>query len=138
MLAGLRSAGRQPDADAQCEYPEYHSSADNLSLLRPESLAHSLVVLRRIVAVIEGNAVYRSRNPKGEPQLGRRGRYNAIGGQGAVSYDQMALLWVLNLSDGRHSLLDIAERAEVPFATISGAADALVAAELLDTVPFQC
>jgi aminopeptidase-like protein len=55
------------------EYPEYHSSADNLSLLRPESLAHSLAVLQRIVTVIEGDAVYRSRNPKGEPQLGRRG-----------------------------------------------------------------
>ena len=55
-----------------------------------------------------------------------------------LTTDQMALLWVLNLSDGGHSLLDIAERAEVPFATISGAADALVAAELLETVPFRC
>jgi aminopeptidase-like protein len=116
------------------EYPEYHSSADNLSLLRPESLAHSLAVLGRIVAVIEGNAVYRSRNPKGEPQLGRRGLYAAMGGQRAASYDQMALLWLLNLADGRHSLLDVAERAGVPFVTIRAAADALIAAELLEPV----
>jgi aminopeptidase-like protein len=120
------------------EYPEYHSSADNLSLLRPESLAHSLSVLRRIVAVIDGDAVYRSRNPKGEPQLGRRGLYAAMGGQRSVGYDQMALLWVLNLADGRHSLLDMAERAEVPFATIRAAVDALLAADLLEPIPFQC
>ena len=43
------------------------SPGDNLSLLRPESLAHSLHV-RRIVAVIEGDGVYRGRNPRGEPQ----------------------------------------------------------------------
>jgi aminopeptidase-like protein len=117
------------------EYPEYHSSADNLSLLRPESLSHSLSVLQRIVAVIEGDALYRSRNPKGEPQLGRRGLYGTMGGQQAVGYDQMALLWVLNLADGHHSLLDIAERAAVPFAAIRSAADALLAADLLELVP---
>jgi aminopeptidase-like protein len=116
------------------EYPEYHSSADNLSLLRPESLVHSLSVLRRIVDVIEGDAVYRSRNQKGEPQLGRRGLYANMGGQRGASYNQMALLWVLNLADGRHSLLDMAERAGIPFATIQAAADALLAAELLEPV----
>jgi aminopeptidase-like protein len=119
------------------EYPEYHSSADNLSLLRQESLAHSLGVLRRIVAVIEGDAVYRSRNPKGEPQLGRRGLYATMGGQRAASYDQMALLWVLNLADGRHSLLDMAERAEVPFATVRAAADALLGVDLLEPISAQ-
>jgi aminopeptidase-like protein len=69
------------------EYPEYHSSADNLSLLRSESLAHSLAVLRRVVSVIEGDGVYRNRNPKGEPQLGRRGLYATMGGHRAASYD---------------------------------------------------
>jgi aminopeptidase-like protein len=119
------------------EYPEYHSSADNLSLLNPESLAHSLAVLQRIVTVIEGDAIYRSRNPKGEPQLGRRGLYATMGGQREPSYDQMALLWVLNLADGHHSLLDIAERAGAPFARMRAAADALVAAELLKPIHFQ-
>jgi aminopeptidase-like protein len=116
------------------EYPEYHSSADSLSLLSPVSLAHSLAVLRRIVAVIEGDTVYRSRNPKGEPQLGRRGLYPEMGGQRAAGYDQIALLWVLNLADGHHSLLDMAERSGVPFATICAAANALVAAELLEPI----
>lgn len=116
------------------EYPEYHSSADNLSLLRPESLAHSLAVLQRIVTVIEGDVVYRSCNPKGEPQLGRRGLYATMGGQREANYDQMALLWVLNLADGHHSLLDMAERAELPFGSMRAAADAAIAAGLLEPI----
>ena len=116
------------------EYPEYHSSADNLFLLRPESLVHSLGVLRRIVEVIEGDATYRSRNPKGEPELGRRGLYSTIGGHRSTSLDRMALLWVLNLADGRHSLLDTAERAGLPFSSIRASADALIAAYLLELV----
>ena len=55
-------------------------------------------------------------------------------GQRAASYDQMALFWVLNLADGRHSLLDMADRAAVPFATVRAAADALGAAELLEPI----
>jgi len=116
------------------EYPEYHSSADNLSLLRPECLAHSLSVLRRIVAVIEGEALYRSCNSKGEPQLGRRGLYAAVGGQRTAGGDQMALLWVLNLADGEHSLLDMAERAGLSFPAIRAAADALVGVGLLEPI----
>lgn len=116
------------------EYPEYHTSADNLSLLRPASLAHSVAVLRQIVAIIEGNAVYRSLNPKGEPQLGRRGLYGATGGQRTANLEQLALLWVLNLADGEHSLLDVAERADLPFWTIRAAADLLARVDLLEPI----
>jgi aminopeptidase-like protein len=116
------------------EYPEYHSSADNLSLLRGESLAHSLAVLQRIVEVIEGDMTYRSRNAKGEPQLGRRGLWGSLGGLHSAGYDQMALLWVLNLADGEHSLLDTAERSGLPFSSIRAAADVLVNAQLLEPV----
>ena len=118
------------------EYPEYHSSADDLSLVRPESLAHSLSVLKRIVDVIEGNMTYRSRNQKGEPQLGRRGLYGTIGGQRVAPADQMAILWVLNLADGAHSLLDMAERSEQNFAVIHNAANALIDASLLEPVSY--
>ncbi len=116
------------------EYPENHTSADNLSLLSPASLAHSLAVLQRVVSIIEGNRVYRSLNPKGEPQLGRRGLSVATGGQHAAVSDQLALLWVLNLADGEHSLLDIAERAELPFWAIRAAADALAKRDLLEPI----
>ncbi len=112
-------------------YPEYHTSADNPGLLSEESLAQSLSALRRIVAAVEGDATYRNLSPKGEPQLGRRGLYRTLGGQTSVTDGQMALLWVLNLSDGRHSLLDIAERAGLPFGLMRSAADALLATDLL-------
>jgi aminopeptidase-like protein len=90
-------------------------------------------MLKRIVDVIEGNMLFRSRNPKGEPQLGRRGLYGTIGGQRATPADQMAILWVLNLADGTHSLLDMAERSGLSFTTIHKAANVLIDAELLDT-----
>jgi len=116
------------------KYPEYHTSADNPDLLSGSSLAHSAAILRQIIGVIEGNAITRNNSPKGEPQLGRRGLYRVLGGQSSVENAQMALLWVLNLSDGRHSLLDIAERAEMPFAAIRAAADSLCATDLLSLV----
>ncbi len=45
----------------------------------------------------------------------------------------MAMLWVLNLSDGEHSLLDVAERSGLPFDSVAGAADALHEAGLIKT-----
>jgi len=116
-------------------FPEYHTSADNLDFMRPESLVDSLETLKRIVEIIECDVTYRSLNPKGEPQLGRRGLYKPISGQKDANDDsQMALLWTLNLADGRHSLFEMAERSGLPFATIKTAADALRDKELLETV----
>jgi aminopeptidase-like protein len=94
--------------------------------MRPDRLADSLEKLKRIVGVIEGDVTCRSLSPKGEPQLGKRGLYRPIGGQKeAGGFDQMTLLWVLNLADGRHSLFDMAERSGLPFASIEAAAGAL-------------
>jgi len=107
------------------QFPEYHTSADNLDLVRPEHLSRSLRVLRAMEAVIEEDAQYRNTQPYGEPQLGRRGLYDATG------FDRMALLWVLNGSDGEASLLDIAERAGLPFDEVQKAARAAQAAGLL-------
>ena len=111
-------------------FPEYHTSADDLDLVRPERLAESLALLRTIVEVLERDNSFENCNPMCEPRLGARGLYPSVGGQDA-SLDQLALLWVLNLSDGRHTLLDIAERAQLPFATIRDAADALQRVKLL-------
>ena len=66
-----------------------------------------------------------------EPQLGKRGLYQHIGGHADSKKFQLALLWVLNLSDGQHSLLDIAERAGIEFALIAEAADTLIEKNLL-------
>jgi len=111
-------------------FPEYHTSADNLDFVTPDALAGSLAVLRRIVGLIERDGSWRNIAPYGEPQLGRRGLYPTLGG-GPAAYDQMTLLWVLNLADGRHSLLDMAERSGKPFDAIVAAAEAAAAAGLL-------
>jgi aminopeptidase-like protein len=114
-------------------YPEYHTSADNLDLVRPESLEDSLSLLYAVSRVLEHDRTYQSLNPKCEPQLGKRGLYGSVGGaQGQGTVDQMALLWVLNLADGRHSLLDVAERSGLAFEKIKAAADALLGVDLLE------
>jgi aminopeptidase-like protein len=112
-------------------FPEYHTSADNLEFIAPHSLADTLVTTLGILEVLEGDLVYRNVNPKCEPQLGRRGLYAALGGHGASRQVEIALLWVLNLSDGRHSLLEIAERSKLPFSLIRAGADVLARHDLL-------
>jgi aminopeptidase-like protein len=111
-------------------FPEYHTSADNLDFVQPSLLAESFAVALAIVSLLEGNVIYANQNPKCEPQLGKRGLYRKIGGvEGGV--DELALLWVLNQSDGTHSLLDIADRSGCAFGTIKRAADLLVDHQLL-------
>jgi aminopeptidase-like protein len=112
------------------QFPEYHTSADNLDFVRVESLEDSLTKALEIIEILEHDNLYINLNPKCEPQLGRRGLYNSKGGAAPPEL-QMAMLWVLNFSDGRHRLIDIAERAALPFTTIRAAASALHEAGLL-------
>ena len=117
------------------QYREYHTSADDLSLVTPEALAASLRICQDIVDVLGGNARYLNQNPKGEPQLGKRGLYRALGGELERQSRELAMLWVLNLSDGGHTLLDIAERAGLAFEHIRAAAAALAQHGLLKAAP---
>jgi aminopeptidase-like protein len=119
-------------------FPEYHTSADNLDFIRPLQLAGSLRVCAAILDVLENNRSYRNENPYCEPQLGRRGLFRSMGGEAggqATGEEMMARFWVLNLSDGDHSLLKIAERSGISFPMISEAADLLCRAGLLSLVP---
>lgn len=113
-------------------FPEYHTSGDNLDLVRPEALEDSLQTLLRIVQTIDQSPRYRNTQPLGEPQLGRRGLYDVIGGANDQKQFQLALLWVLNQSDGTHSLADIAVASGMPDDIVQQAADALVEKELLE------
>lgn len=115
-------------------YPAYHTSADDLDLIRPEHLGRSLHRLLEIVHVLEHDRTFQNLNPKCEPQLGSRGLYSTLGGGDEGRERQLALLWVLNQSDGTNSLLDIAERSGKPFRAILEAATALVEADLLKPV----
>ena len=115
-------------------YPEYHTSADNLDFVKPACLADSFAKCLTVLTVLEGNRTYVNLNPKGEPQLGKRGLYQTIGGQTDARQFELAMLWVLNLSDGAHSLLDIAVRSDYEFGLIRRAADALKQQALLKEV----
>jgi aminopeptidase-like protein len=114
-------------------FPEYHTSADNLEFIHPQQLAESLRVCASIVDVLERNRTYRNLNPYCEPQLGKRDLYRSTGGE-SIGAEIHARLWVLNLSDGENSLLDIAERSHIPFAEIANAADLLLQSGLLSVV----
>lgn len=100
------------------KFPEYHNSADNLGFVRAEYLEESYRMVVGVLEILENDAAFLNTMPKCEPQLGKRGLYSAIGGDKDAARKQMAMLWVLNLSDGTHSLLDIAERAGIPFHTL--------------------
>ncbi|HEU5069712.1 MAG TPA: DUF4910 domain-containing protein [Verrucomicrobiae bacterium] len=104
------------------EYPEYHTSADDLNLIAPLALGQSLGALLRCVFILESNQTFRNLFPKGEPQLGRRGLYASLGGMKNVPQLQMAMLWALNFSDGSHDLLRIAERSGLSFQVVHAAA----------------
>jgi aminopeptidase-like protein len=129
------------------EFPEYHTSADNLDFIQEAALQDSLDKLKQVVELVEwGDLKYYNKNPFGEPQLGKRGLYKLVGGEGARSalgseqrttsgYDQMTLLWVLNLAYDGRTLYDIAARAKLPFEAVLNAAQALYNADLLEGPP---
>jgi aminopeptidase-like protein len=100
------------------EFPQYHTSSDNLDFVRPHALAGSLAVYFLVVFILEKKTPDLNTSPKCEPQLGKRGLYRTLGGLPDAGQRELAMLWVLNMSDGGHSLLDIAERACLPFDTI--------------------
>ena len=112
-------------------YPEYHTDADDLDFILPDQLERSLAAYRAVVDELEAREVYRNLNPKCEPRLGKHGLYRAIGGDDSGRERELALLWVLNLSDGEHDLATIAELSGLSATLVRRAADALLAAGLL-------
>ena len=116
------------------EFPEYHTSADNLDFISANNLCDSLEFLLKVISVVEGNKKWINLNPKGEPQLGKRGLYKTIGGQRLQKNYQMALLWILNLSDGSYSLLDIAIKSGIEFEVLIQATNELFQCGLLKEV----
>jgi aminopeptidase-like protein len=112
-------------------FAEYHTSADNLEFVHADKLGEALAVSLDILSVLENNSTFVNLNPKCEPQLGKRGLYRMVGGTADAGVGEMAMLWVLNQSDGKNSLLDIAERAGMSFEAIRKAAEALEGHKLL-------
>ena len=113
------------------EFSEYHTSADNLDFVRPEYLADSFTQCLSVLNLLDNNRRYVNLNPMCEPQLGKRGLYRVMGGTQDGGVEELPLLWVLNLSDGDHSLLDISDRSGLSFDALKLAADALLQHGLL-------
>jgi aminopeptidase-like protein len=116
-------------------YPQYHTSADNLDFVQPVFLADSFQTYMAVFNILEHNHKYMNLNPCCEPQLGKRGLYSSIGGRKETNLNELALLWVLNYSDGSHSLLDIAEKSDLRFDLILSVTDLLVRQNLLKRLP---
>lgn len=112
-------------------FPQYHTSADDLLFVQPGALADSLSKCLAALSILEGDGTFINQNPKCEPQLGRRGIYRPYAEQKDRGKKELALLWVLNQSDGTNSLLGIAEKAGFRFEEIKEAADLLVKHDLL-------
>ncbi|WP_017752670.1 DUF4910 domain-containing protein [Clostridium tyrobutyricum] len=112
----------------------YHTSDDNLDYMSEDGLCDSYKTYLEVIYVIENNKTYVNLNPKCEPQLGKRGLYRMIGGGENYPFDEFAMFWVLNASDGKHSLLDIAYKSNMDFRRLKYAADVLYKTELLKIV----
>ena len=95
------------------QYPEYHTSADNMDLISQTAIEDSLSIFIKILKLVEQDKKYLNLFPKGEPQLGKRGLYDDIGGHNDSKTIQMAMLWILNFSDGIHTISDIAIRSGI-------------------------
>jgi aminopeptidase-like protein len=108
------------------EYAEYHTSADNMEFVQAEKLGQSFNALAQMLWILEHNRRYVNLLPFCEPQLGKRGIY------GKQGVDRDAILWVLSMSDGGHSLLDIAEKAGTEFSSICRAAEELLGVGLIE------
>jgi aminopeptidase-like protein len=113
-------------------FPEYHSSADDLSLVSAQALGSIYRAALEVIDVLETNARYRNLAPYGEPQLGKRGLYQAVPDG---TRPEEAMLWILSLSDGTHDLLDIALRSDLPFDALRVGAGLLEENGLLERVP---
>ncbi len=113
------------------QYAEYHTSKDDLSLVSEKALTESFECYMNVFDILENDRCYVNLNPMCEPQLGKRGLYRSLGASEGREFGEMALLWVLNMSDGGASLLDISDRSGLPFCEIKNAALALENAKLL-------
>ena len=115
-------------------FPEYHTSADNLDFVKADCLLESLDLCRTLVTVLEHNGIPVNLRPYGEPQLGRHGIYRAWGERDDRGRLQEAMLWVLNLADGHHDLLAIADRSRLAWTDVTQAVQWLMECQLIRCV----
>ncbi len=114
------------------EYPQYHTSLDDLDFVTPMGLAGGYLAVRRALEAIEANRCWKA-SLLCEPQMGRRGLYSTLGTREPESATRMRM-HILSLADGNHDLLALAEKLRQPIWEISPFIDELVAHGLLEDV----
>ncbi len=112
-------------------FPEYHTSADNKDFVSFEAMETSVLRLLDIVKLIEANDFYVNQMPHCEPQLGKRGLYPNLGSDTSTRLRVAAMMWTLNLTDGKHDLIDIIQRSGQPYGEILESVKVLVEHGLL-------
>lgn len=113
------------------EYSEYHTSADHLDFVSETQLHGALRVCQRFVEYLEADRCWVNLSPCGEPQLGKRGLYGALGGTGGPDEFRLAMLWMLNQADGSRPVSDVARRSGLSMELLAEAAETLAEAGLL-------
>lgn len=112
------------------EYPEYHTSADDMSLISEEGLFGAYEVCCKVIAALENNYRYKM-TCFGEPQLGERGLYPTISRKG--QYDEVkAMVDLIAYCDGTQDLLDISTRIGQPMDVLIPIVKKLVENELVE------
>ena len=114
------------------EYPEYHTSLDDLSLVTPTGLEGGLKLLVNCLQGLEENRTYRVKTAC-EPQLGKRGLYPSLSvrGNGETVRD---LTNFLAYCDGSETLLDIAERLGRPIWSFYESIESLKQNDLIESI----
>lgn len=100
------------------EYPEYHTSADNMSYVSPEGFQGSYDVMTQVIDALENNAKYRI-NVLCEPQLGKRGLYSLISQKGSADSTRSMTNFIA-YADGSNDLIDISDSIHVPVKELIG------------------
>ena len=113
------------------KYPEYHTSADNKAFVSFSAMEAAVNKFLQIIDVLEANRYYLNQFPFCEPQLGKRGLYPTLGSQKQTAAFVEAMMWVLNLSDGEHDLIDISRESGIELDTLIPVVETLVGKNIL-------
>ena len=112
------------------EYPEYHTSADNMDLISPKGFAGAYDVMIQVLKALEYNGFYRV-TCLCEPQLGKRGLYPSESRKGI--YEEVKKLTnLIAYADGTEDLIAISTRIGVPVEELIPSIDKLLAAGLFE------
>ncbi|MEE6251022.1 MAG: DUF4910 domain-containing protein [Bdellovibrionota bacterium] len=115
-------------------YKEYHTSLDNKDFISFEAFQESIEFYMKVILCFESFGKYENLNPHCEPMLGKRNLYHSIGAANKTKLSQNAFLYLLSFSDGKHDLVDIANKMKISLYELLPFIKALVDAKLLKKI----